>query len=114
MKEISFLIKKLNLKDGIFHIQIKYNKIKKKFLILEPFRRIPGDKYLKFVRLSTGYPVEENILRLFLNETQIENKIKDQQNFILRKILMAPKNGKFQSLKINRALSKKLLIKIFY
>ena len=111
MKEISFLIKKLNLKDGIFHIQIKYNKIKKKFLILEPFRRIPGDKYLKFVRLSTGYPVEENILRLFLNETQIENKIKDQQNFILRKILMAPKNGKFQSLKINRALSKKIIDK---
>ena len=50
-------------------------------------------------------------MRLFLNETQIENKIKDQQNFILRKILMAPKNGKFQSLKINRALSKKIVDK---
>ena len=111
LKEISFLIKELNLKDGIFHIQIKYNKIKKKFLILEPFRWIPGDKYLKFVRLSTGYPVEENILRLFLNETQIENKIKDQPNFILRKILMAPKNGKFKFLKINRTLSKKIIDK---
>lgn len=111
LKEISFIIKKLKLKDGIFHIQIKYNKIKKKFLILEPFRRIPGDKYLKFIRLSTGYPVEENILRLFLNESPIEHKIKDKQNFILRKVLMAPKNGKFQFIKITKTLSKKIIDK---
>tara|TARA_B100000963_G_scaffold360310_1_gene390688 strand:+ start:2487 stop:3626 length:1140 start_codon:yes stop_codon:yes gene_type:complete len=110
LKEILFIVRKLNLKDGIFHIQIKYNKIKKKFLILEPFRRIPGDKYLKFIRFSTGYPVEENILRLLLNENQIESKIK-QKNYILRKILMSPKNGKFKYLQIKKVLSRKIIDK---
>jgi hypothetical protein len=110
LKEILFIVRKLNLKDGIFHIQIKYNKIKKKFLILEPFRRIPGDKYLKFIRFSTGYPVEENILRLLLNENQIESKIK-KKNYILRKILMSPKNGKFKYLQIKKVLSRKIIDK---
>ena len=80
----------MNLKDGIFHIQIKFNKKKNKFLILEPFWKYQVISTW-VVRLSTGYPVEENILKIFLNEKQIEKKTNKQNNFILRKIIMAPK-----------------------
>ena len=111
LDKIIFIVKKMNLKDGIFHIQIKFNKKKNKFLILEPFRRIPGDKYLEFVRLSTGYPVEENILKIFLNEKQIEKKTNKQNNFILRKIIMAPKNGIYKGIKVDKKLFKYLINK---
>ena len=114
LKKITFFVNKLNLKDGIFHIQIKFDKKKNKFLILEPFRRIPGDKYLKFIRLSTNYPVEENILRLFLKEDEIKYKKPTLSKHILRKIIMSHKNGTFKSLKIDKKISKKIINKSIF
>ena len=101
-KKLLEIIKKLKLKDGIFHVQIIFNKKKKKFHIIEITRRLPGDNYLKFIKYSTGLSMEEYILKLFLKK---KFKIKPKKNnFILRKILMSSANGYFDSLKISKKI----------
>ncbi len=112
-KKILEIIKKLKLKDGIFHVQLIFNKKTKKFYIIEVTRRLPGDNYLKFIKYSTDLPIEEYIFKLFL---KIKFKIKKKKNnFILRKVLMSRSNGYFRSLRISKKIIKNIIEKkIFY
>lgn len=108
-KKLSQIIKKLKLKDGIFHTQIIFNKNKKKFYILEITRRLPGDNYLKFIKYSTGISVEDLILKLFLKK---KFKIQNIKSFhILRKVLMSATNGYFKGVKISKMINKNIIEK---
>ena len=115
-KEASKLIKKLNLVDGILHFQTKFNK-KKKFFIIEVTRRIPGDMYLRFVSLSLNISLEENIINLLLkNKNSIfDKKVSEfdniQNKFIIRKILMSPKNGWLHKIQISNKIKKNIVEK---
>ena len=115
--KISSIAKKLKLADGILHLQIIYNSKEKKFYIVEITRRMPGDNYLTFIKRSTNLPVEEYIYNLFLNK---KLKIKKQhKKFILRKVLMSSKNGRYRGVKISRKIinniiEKKIFVKKNY
>lgn len=111
-KNLSKLIKKLKLKDGIFHCQIIFNKYKKAFYLIEATRRLPGDNYLKFIKYSTGASIEDYILKLFLKK-KIKVKLK-KNNYILRKVLMSSNNGYFHRVNISKKIKKNIIeIKIF-
>jgi len=111
-KNLSKIIKKLKLKDGIFHCQIIYNKYKKAFYLIEATRRLPGDNYLKFIRYSTGASIEDYILKLFLKK-KIKIELK-KSSYILRKVLMSTSNGYFHRVKISKKIKRNIIeIKIF-
>jgi hypothetical protein len=111
-KNLSKIIKKLKLKDGIFHCQIIFNKYKKAFYLIEATRRLPGDNYLKFIRYSTGASIEDYILKLFLKK-KIKIELK-KSSYILRKVLMSSSNGYFHRVKISKKIKKNIIeIKIF-
>jgi len=106
------IIKKLNLKDGIFHAQIIFNKKKNKAFIIEITRRLPGDNYLKFIKYSTGVSIEDCILKLFLKKKFRINLKK--KSYILRKVLMSTRNGYFHRVKISKKIKRNIIeIKIF-
>lgn len=111
---ISTIVKKLKLRDGILHLQIIYNSQKKKFYIVEITRRMPGDNYLTFIKYSTNLSVEKYIYNLFLNKKfKITNL---QKKFIMRKVLMSSKNGKYKGIKVskkikNNIIEKKIFVK---
>ena len=107
------IIKKLNLKDGIFHVQIIFKKKTNKSFIIEITRRLPGDNYLKFIKYSTGISIEDCILKLFLKK-RFRIYLK-KKSYILRKVLMASSNGHFDKVKISENISRNIIeMKIFY
>ena len=81
-----------------------------KIYIIEVTRRIPGDQYLSFVEFSTNYPVLENIKNIYLNKSL---KVYQNMKFkhILRKIIMAPSNGKYINFEIDKKISDKVIEK---
>jgi biotin carboxylase len=106
-KNLSKIIKKLKLKDGIFHSQIIFNKYKKAFYLIEATRRLPGDNYLKFIRYSTGASIEDYILKLFLKK-KIKIELK-KSSYILRKVLMSSSNGYFHRVRISKKIKKNII-----
>ena len=102
----------MKLKDGILHCQIIYNKQKKKFYIIEVTRRIPGDNYLRFIKYSTGIDVADCIFKLF-KKKKINVTLFKKKN-ILRKVLMAKKNGYFNKVKISKIISDNVIKKIIF
>lgn len=115
LKEVDEIIKKLNLIDGILHFQVKFNTNKKKFYIIEVTRRIPGDMYLRFMSFSLNISLEENIVNLLLKKRsykfeEISTDL-NKNNFIIRKILMAPKNGKFFKILISHKIRRNIIEK---
>jgi|688.fasta_scaffold348024_2 glutathione synthase/RimK-type ligase-like ATP-grasp enzyme len=111
-KKISRIVKKLKLKDGILHCQIIFNKQKKKFYIIEVTRRIPGDNYLRFIKYSTGIDVADCIFKLF-KKKKINVTLFKKKN-ILRKVLMAKKNGYFNKINISKIISDNVIKKIIF
>jgi biotin carboxylase len=111
-KNLSKIIKKLKLKDGIFHCQIIFNKYKKAFYLIEATRRLPGDNYLKFIRYSTGASIEDYILKLFLKK-KIKIELK-KSSYILRKVLMSSSNGYFHRVRISKKIKKNIIEKIIF
>lgn len=114
IKEISTIVKRLSLKNGIFHFQIIFNKQQKKYYILEATRRIPGDNYLKFINYTTGLKIEECIFDLYMHKLLKIEKKYIQNNFILRKIVMAPSNGLLNKVIISKKISHRVILKTVF
>ena len=108
LKEILKIVLDLKLVDGILHFQIKYNKLKKKIYIIEITRRIPGDRYMKFVEYATGINVCKLYIDLHLNKNLFIQK-NTKKKFILRKIIFAKKNGKFLKFIISNKIKKNII-----
>ncbi len=107
-QKIKKIINKLELKNGILHFQVKFKN--NKIYIIEVTRRIPGDQYLSFVEFSTNYPVLENIKNIYLNKSlKVDQNMKFKH--ILRKIIMAPSNGKYINFEIDKKISNKVIEK---
>lgn len=111
-KKISRISKILKLKDGIFHLQIIFNKKKSSFYIIEVTRRIPGDNYLTFLKFSTGIDVADCIFKLFVKK-KINIKLIKKKN-ILRKVLMSTKNGYFNKVEISKTINDNVIKKIIF
>jgi len=108
LKEILKIVLDLKLVDGILHFQVKYNKLKKKIYIIEVTRRIPGDRYMKFVEYATGINVCKLYIDLHLNKNLLIQK-NTKKKFILRKIIFAKKNGKFLKFIISNKIKKNII-----
>lgn len=63
--DISVLVRKLDLKDGLIHSQFICDG--RSFWIIEVTRRCPGDLYSKLIEYSTGFPYAEYYSKPFLN-----------------------------------------------
>ncbi len=100
IKKVNKIIKTLSLKDGILHFQVKH--FKSDIKIIELTRRLPGDQYLKFVEIATGYPVIDNIINIYLGD---KPKLSPSKRFnVLRKVVMANKNGCINKIIINNQI----------
>ena len=105
IKKVNKIIESLSLKDGILHFQVKHYKSNIK--IIELTRRLPGDQYLKFVEIATGYPVIENIINIYLG---IKTKsLASKRYYVLRKVVMADKNGCIKKIIINNQIRRNMI-----
>tara|TARA_Y200000002_G_C22652781_1_gene652111 strand:+ start:317 stop:1447 length:1131 start_codon:yes stop_codon:yes gene_type:complete len=101
-KKVNGISQKLNIVDGILHFQVKF--YKKQIKIVEVTRRLPGDSYLKFLELSTGFPVIKNIINIYLGMKPIKSQ--SGKANILRKVVMAHKNGTLKNILIHKKIKK--------
>ena len=108
--ECKKIIKKLKLKNGIFHVQFIFDGNVP--IILEICRRHPGDLYLDFVSYHVGFDYGELVLKGYLNEIFYQKSKKDGFDYVLRFCVMGNKNGLFKNLKINKSIEGNIL-KIF-
>jgi biotin carboxylase len=93
------LVKYLNLKDGLLHMQYLFDG--EKVYIVEYTRRMPGDWYNIPVELSTGINYSYWVLQSFLEGDFSKFKDKLQEGFYSRHCLMANKNGYIKNLIIH-------------
>jgi biotin carboxylase len=101
------LVKYLNLKDGLLHMQYLFDG--KKVYIVEYTRRMPGDWYNIPVELSTGINYSYWVLQGFLDGDFSELKQKSQNGFYSRHCLIANKNGIIKNIIINKNIKNNII-----
>ncbi len=81
-KSITFIIKDLNLEDGLLHTQIIVNN--NNFWIIETMRRAPGDLYGSLILSSSSDNYWDNYIKAFLNEKVCSNNLSNLYKPIAR------------------------------
>ena len=88
-KELEQIASKLNLVDGLFHVQfIIKNNVP---YIIEVCRRTPGDLYVKLVEYATKFNLSQAIVNSALNNDIKVNSFDIQ--YIIRHCVMSERNG---------------------
>ena len=108
LKEIIKITQELKLVDGILHFQIKYKKKQKKIYIIEITRRIPGDRYLKFVEYASGVNVCKLYIELYA-KTKLLQQGHKKKNHILRKVIFSKKNGILTTVVFDKKIKKRIV-----
>ena len=107
IEDVNRFIKSIKLVDGILHFQVKYTK-EKKIKIIEVTRRIPGDMYLEFLKLSTNIEIYYFLISIYSkNKFLLQLNLKSQ--YVLRIVHMAKKNGLFKKIQIKKDLKEYLI-----
>jgi predicted ATP-grasp superfamily ATP-dependent carboligase len=97
--QINFIVKKLNLQDGLLHTQLIKNN--NKFWIIEVTRRCPGDLYSLLIEKSTGFPYAEEYCNYFLTSKVYKNQNIKFQKDIIRHTITTINEQYFSSLEFN-------------
>lgn len=97
--DISLIIEKLDLCDGLIHTQFIYNG--SSFWLIEVTRRCPGDLYSQLIKFSTGFPYAEYYSRPFLNKKNKFNNIEINNKSVIRHTISLENEGFFNSLSID-------------
>lgn len=98
-RDITLMIKKLNLVDGLIHTQFIKNG--SSYWIIEVTRRCPGDLYSQLIELSTGYPYAEIYMKPFINKKISIDKNLSTQSWVMRHTISSTCEGFLGSIKFN-------------
>jgi biotin carboxylase len=106
--DINKISETLKLVDGMFHLQII---IKDNIpYIIDVTRRIPGDLYPDLIEYCDGVKYSQAVIKGYIgDEVKNEFDIKQNQNFIIRHVVMPSKNGTYNSLHIDKALQNTII-----
>ena len=97
--EITSIVSKLKLLDGLMHTQFIYNG--DSFWIIEVTRRCPGDLYSRLIELSTGFPYAEYYARPFLDEGTNISNVQLTEEMIIRHTVTTDSTIDFHRLHFN-------------
>jgi biotin carboxylase len=99
---------KLNLVDGIFHVQFIMRATDDP-VIIEICRRPPGDLYIELVRHATGVDYSEWLVKGFagLDVSKLEQA--DVSGFYLRHCVMSGSDGVVEDVVFDRSISSKVI-----
>jgi len=110
--DIETIAKKLNLVDGMFHLQII---IKGQLpYIIDVTRRIPGDLYPWLMEYCDGVKYSKAVVKAYLDKeinNEFSNK-KKNQDFVVRYVVMPNQNGIFKNITIDSTLQEKVIYKL--
>lgn len=101
------IAKKLNLVDGMFHVQFIVDSNGTPYLI-DPCRRIPGGLYILFAQYASGFNVAENVIRFETGEREINFSDKADKRIVAREYIMTDKGGVIKKISIDDTVSKKI------
>lgn len=115
LKELKFdiekIAKKLNLVDGMFHLQVIIRNDKP--YIIDVTRRIAGDFYPYLIEHSDHVKYSQAVVNSYLG-VNITNEFENndhEQSFIIRHCVMASKNGIYKKLVIDSSIEDKIIYK---
>jgi biotin carboxylase len=85
----------LELSDGLLHFQFIFTE-SQEFFFIDSCRRAPGDLYIRFVELATGYPYPSQIVCYETNRSLAMQALPEpQEKFFARICLMPTKSGTY-------------------
>lgn len=103
-KDISRLMRSLNLEKGLIHTQFVLRG--DKFYVIEAARRCPGDLYSLLIELTTHHNYTENYVAPFIDKNiRVKNKsLPPNKNFIIRHTLIPQENILLNSIAFNQSV----------
>ena len=110
INDIEKLAAKLQLVDGLFHVQFIVDKTGYPIMI-DPCRRAPGDLYILLARYTTNIDYPEEIVKA---ETgyELRDSYVQQHNYIARQCIMADRNGRIKNILISELIKKYILYQL--
>jgi biotin carboxylase len=110
--DIECIAEKLQLVDGIFHVQFILREDGTPVMI-DPCRRAPGDLYIKLVQYATGVDYPEEILKAEYGEP-LQEKYSVSLRNVARQCVMTDKNGSFEDIYYATELGDKIFSKLIW
>jgi biotin carboxylase len=109
--DIEKIAKKLNLVDGMFHLQLIIRD--NQHFIIDVTRRIPGDFYPNLIEFSDGVRYSQAVLNAYLGKeiTTEFNRKSLKKSFVIRHCVMAQKNGTYKKLIVDDSIKSKIIYK---
>jgi len=95
-KDITAMVKKLCLCDGLIHTQFIFDGTF--FWLIEVTRRCPGDLYSKLIEFTTGFPYAEYYARPFIEQPVNITDINLNKLYVLRHTVTLDRERSFNSI----------------
>ncbi len=111
-QQINKIIKLLNLRDGIFHLQFIVTANKP--IIIEICRRAPGDLYLLLAQFYTGINYADFIVRSVTGLSYSKIERKNGNRYVSRHCIMASRDGLLKNIIIENQLKSKVIEAFIY
>lgn len=100
LKDVDKIIKYLNLKDGLLHIQFIYDENEKKYYFIECMRRMIGDFYGKKISLAYNVDYTDLYIKPYLNKKIVKNNLLQNPKEIHRKVIGYKNTHFFESITV--------------
>lgn len=112
IRDIEKLSGNLNLKDGLFHVQIIIDKEGYPVMI-DPCRRAPGDLYIKLVNYSAGIDYGMEIVKAELG-LGISDRYDIESSYIARECIMSNREGIYKRVNFSNEVNKYIIDKFIW
>ena len=107
-KDIEKLSSKLQLVDGMFHLQVIIKNSTP--YIIDVSRRIPGDFYPSLIEYTDHVKYSQAVVKAYIGEAlNGEFSREDESDFIIRHVVMPNKNGIYQELSIDATIKESIV-----
>ena len=107
------MAEKLQLVDGILHIQFILNQ-ENEPIIIEVCRRAPGDLYVRFVELATGFNYSGAIVACEAGLPRIQYDFISPKDYWIRHCIMSNQEGIFKEIKYEESIKPYLVEKMIW
>ncbi len=106
-KDINHIAQKLNLVDGMFHLQvILRDNIP---YIIDVTRRIPGDFYPDLIELCSGVQYSQAVVKSYIGDAISNEFTIKRDDFIIRYVVMPNRNGIYKNIHIDKSIESKIV-----
>lgn len=104
VNDVEKIARKLNLTDGLFHVQFIIDETGYPVMI-DPCRRAPGDLYVLLAKYTTGIDYPKEIVKAE-TRCELQDAYRCEHNYVARECIMADGNGIVKNVYVSDEIKK--------